>query len=215
MLERKIDPAVLPVSDQLNAGYLISGDLFMQNVILPQMPQMYPGTSPGNFKFSSTDHQIQNTAKFPTGKVKSEAIWYYPEIRKLSVYIVGGELRTNIQGDCDLKAGISMTFTLNIKNTMSFDPNTQTVLFNSDPSPHGEHDADIPWYFWFLTPIGEAITKIVVAAIPDSIANSLKSDLSINVKGIQTQSVHWTGAGQDMKVARAGLNTCFYMQGMV
>ncbi|MFA5385888.1 MAG: TULIP family P47-like protein [Eubacteriales bacterium] len=214
-MERKIDPAILSVFDQLNAGYLISGDLFLQNVILPQMPRMYPGTSPGDFKFSADDHQIQNTAKYPAEKVKSGAIWYYPEIKKLKMYIEGGELRTDIQGDCDLKAGISMTFTLNIKNTMSFDPNIQTVRFNSDPSPYGEHDADIPWYFWFFTPIGKAITQIVVAAISDSIANSLKSDLSINVKGIPTQSVHWTGAGQDMKVTRAGLNTCFYMQGMV
>lgn len=214
-LERKIDPAILPVSAQLNAGFLISGDLFLQNVIFPQMPQMYPGTTPGIFVFSETDHQIQNTAKFPTEKVKSGAIWYYPEIKHLKVYIVGGELRTAIQGDCDLYAGISMTFTLDIKNTMSFDPNTQNVRFNPDPSPHGEHDADIPWYFWFLTPIGEAVTQIVVAAISDSIADSLKSDLSINVEGIPTQSVHWTGAGQDMKVTQAGLNACFYMQGIV
>ena len=83
------------------------------------------------------------------------------------------------------------------------------------PSPHDEHDADIPWYFWFLTPIGEAVTQIVVAAISDSIADSLKSDLSINVEGIPTQSVHWTGAGQDMKITLAGLNTCFNMQGIV
>jgi len=214
-LERKIDPAILPVSAQLNAGYLISGDLFLENVILPLMPQMYPGTSPGIFLFSTADHQIQNTVKFPTEKVKSGAIWYYPEIKHLKVYIVGGEMRTSIQGDCNLYAGISMTFTLDIKNTMSFDHGTQTVRLNPDPSPHGEHDADIPWYFWFLTPIGEAVTQIVVAAISDSIAQSLKSDLSINVEGIPTQSVHWTGAGQEMKVTQAGLNACFYMQGIV
>lgn len=214
-LERKIDPAILPISAQLNAGYLISGDLFLQNVILPLMPQMYHGTSLGTFAFSATDHQIQNTTKFPADKVKSGAIWYYPEIKHLKVYIVGGELRTDIQGDCDLYAGISMTFSLNIKNTMSFDPKTQNVRFNPDPSPHADHDADIPWYYWFLTPIGEAITQIVVAAISDSIANSLKSDISINVEGIPTQSVHWTGAGQDMQVTQAGLNTCFYMQGIV
>ncbi|MGY2049229.1 TULIP family P47-like protein [Methylobacterium sp. JK268] len=212
-LERTIDQAA--IGGGHSGSYLISDLLFLRNVVLPFLPTAYQA-SPADFRLDEAARTIRNVRSFETIAVKSGAITYHPVIRALAVATDGEGLVTQVEGFCDLKAGITMTFRLKARNRSRFDAATQTLAFEPDPNPQSQHSADIPWYFWFLGPIAVLITELVVKLIADSVAAQLgtlaRDALSITKN--PPQSVQWTGT-RPLDVKAAGVNGAFYMMGSV
>ena len=212
-LPRTIDQGA--ISGGHTGSYLISDVLFLRNVILPFLPTAY-GAPSSAFILDEAAHAIRNTGRFETIPVKSGAITYRPVINNLVVTTDGEGLLTTLDGSCDLKAGINMTFGIRTRNRSSFNAASKSIVFLPDPNPQSHHSADIPWYFWFLGPIAVLITELVVKLIADSIASQLDSLArdALSIARNPPQSVQWTGA-HPLDVKTAGVNGAFFMMGAV
>ncbi len=209
-LERTLDPNV--VTGTNNAGILISSDLFLQNVILPSMPQSFPGTSQNNFFFSN--HTIHNRGTLPGPDAKAGAITYHPKITEVSTNISGGNLKTHIAGNADLHANITMTYSIDTSYSTRFNADAQEVSFVQNGTPSSSHHAHIPWYLYFLGPIPDIIISIVVPIIADSIASTLKDAAGSSITKTPPQSVTWPNT-TPIRITEAGLDSNFYMMGIV
>lgn len=212
-LLREVDPTI--VTNTSNAGIAISKDLFLQNVIQPVLPFSYPGTAPAMFAFNPADHSIHNTRSFATPSVKAGAITYYPSIDNLVISIFKNDILTAISGSCSLKAGINMSYKINLRNAVSYNASSQNITFNNDPHPDSSHDASIPWYLEFLSPIVALIVNIIVPILANSVADTLRERAKMTFTQSPPQSVHWAGSGAAMNVTDAGLDDSFFMQGNV
>jgi hypothetical protein len=194
-------------------SYLISDVLFLGNVILPFLPTAYKAAASA-FVLDEAARAIRNVRSFETIPVTSGAITYHPVIHSLVVTTDGEGLITTLNGSCDLKAGINMTFGITTHNRASFNADRKSIAFLPDPNPQSRHSADIPWYFWFLGPIAVLITELVVKLIADSIASQLDSLArdALSIAKNPPQSVQWTGAHL-LDVKTAGVNGAFFMMG--
>jgi len=212
-LPRTIDPNA--ILGDFTGSFVISEALFLKNVILPFLPTAYQAPSTV-FYLDEAARAIRNHGPFETIPVKSGAIVYHPVITGLSVSMDGEGLATTVEGRCDLKAGINMTFGISTRNRSSFNPAFKSISFLPDPNPQSRHSADIPWYFWFLGPLAVLITELVVKLISDSIASQLDALArdALSIARNPPQSVQWTGAHL-LDTATAGVNGAFFMMGNV
>jgi Clostridium P-47 protein len=209
-LPRNVPPELM--TGNPDAGLAVSQDLFLANVIMPTLPQAL-STGAGSFRYDAPSRTIVNTGTFGTESVKEGLITYYPNVSSLSVATNGDGLTMAVSGGCDLKAGISMTYSVGSRPTMTFNEGAQSIHFVADPNPTSSHDADIPWYYWFLGPVAEGITQLVVKLISDGIAGTLTSDLGENaLPSAASQPVQWTGL-RPVHVRSAVLNGSLVMQG--
>ena len=211
-LQRSIDNGI--VGGTNDAGLFISKELFLKNVILPILPSAYPGTSDSTFTYDSSTQSIKNTGPFNTPSTKHGAITYYPQITSLNTTLSGGDLVTSINGNCSLKAGISMTFSVGSTNVSQFDVATQTISFLPDPHPSSSHSVDVPWYWIAGGVIADAIANIVATVIGNEIADTLKNRAKVTMSNATPQSVEWTDTTK-INVKTAGLDNLLYMQGVV
>jgi hypothetical protein len=119
---------------------------------------------------------LRNTRELSTKSVKSGLITYYPKITALELRSGDGALQGRYQGNVDLKAGISMTYTIDAKNAAAYDASGGVLGFQKDPSPHESHKADIPWWWFVGGLIVIAVVEIVVKVISDDIAAQVTDD---------------------------------------
>jgi hypothetical protein len=212
-LPRMIDSGA--IAQGKASSFLISGGMFLKHVIQPYLPAAYH-TVPGSFVFDQASQSIRNTGSFQAQSLKVGAITYYPRIDELTLTTNAEGLSTYIRGYCDLYAGISMTFTIRTKNKAVFNLADKTISFLPDPSPDSSHDANIPWYYWFLGFIAALITELVVKLISDGIASAL-DDLArqaLSIAKTPPQSIQWTDTTA-LDVNSAGVNDSFYMMGQI
>jgi hypothetical protein len=174
--------------------FAIAAHLFLGTQVAPRLPAaLGSSAAASNFVLDPTD-SIVNVSRFDLGGVTAGAITYHPQANSLHTRIVGGNLTTSVQGDCDLYAGISMSFSVACSNAFSFTPAGQTIAFAGDPSPQISHDEDIPWYLKWLSLLVGAIVSAIVSLIADSLANSLTNNISGAAKtAIGDMSVQWVG----------------------
>jgi hypothetical protein len=209
----QVDPSLLNTAyDWMMA---IPPGVFLQYVIMPTLPSVYGnGTSAGTFRYDSSKTAIVNTTSFGVGKVTSGLIDYYPRITSLSLSVSNNALHSVTSGDCDLYAGISMTYSVTANNAMVFNPNTQAFTFNADPNPSETHDDDIPlWEEVVLLGIVDIVMATVVHFIANDIADKLSAiSSSRSFAGVSPAIVQWTGQNQ-LNIKAGGLSTSFYMQG--
>lgn len=210
-LPRAVDPS--DITGDINASYIISRDLVLENLILPILPQAYQ-TSADSFRFDKDKHVIVNTRKFETFSVKSGAITYYPQVESFELRIEGQCMRTAVRGVCDMKAGIWMSFYVNSTNQTKFNPATKELSFLPDPNPISDSSADIPWYLYFLGLLVIAITEICVSVISKDIAGKLNELLrnALSITQNPPRVVEWMGT-EGFTVTNAGLNGALYMMG--
>jgi hypothetical protein len=187
----------------------------MEHVLLPVLPQVFGhGATAGSFALSGD--KIVNTMAISMGGFKEGAITYYPVINQLSVSTNGSGLLSEFRGNCDLKAGIDMNFAVRTDNRVFFNPLTKGIGFQPDPHPVSNHEAHIPWYWWFLGPIARGIMEIVVNAIADGVASSLTRDAGekITIARHPPLSIKWAETSA-LDVQDAGVNFGFYMRGQL
>lgn len=212
-LERTIDPdAIVP---GVSGSFLISRNMFLKNMIQPFLPAAYH-TTPDSFYLDQPSEAIRNTHSFATQSIVAGAITYFPYIDGLAITTDAEGLSTQVNGSCSLYAGINMTFSIRTRNKAVYNPDDKKISFLPDTSPESTHHADIPFYFWFLGPIGELITELVVTLISDSIAASLAqlAGQALSIAQNPPQSIQWTDT-MPLSVTSAGINESLFMMGQV
>jgi Clostridium P-47 protein len=211
-LPHDVDPELFAGGGSL--AFAISGDLFLTQMITPALPAVFGGgASLSCFEYDTSRHVINAALPFDTNSIKEGAIWYTPRVTTLTVGTVGANLTFAVNGDCDLKAGISMTWWITSQYPSRFDPAGQSLIFADDPRPQSGHQADIPWWFWLGGPLVEAITQVVVNEIADSLAGELNGHLGTQGLGVlAAQPVHWQGA-PNFHVTSARLNSALMING--
>lgn len=212
-LPRQVDAALL--SAEYEASYGISQQMFLEHVIRPGLPQAFGhGTSAATFSYDAGSRSIVNTKAIPTDGVKEGAITYHPKIRKLSITTDSSGLRSSYQGDCDLKAGITMKFWINTKNPAVYNAESKAIAFLPDRNPDSRHEADIPWYLSFLGLLVKPIVELVVKLVADEIAKSLtrQAGEKISLTRNPPTSIHWVET-RTLNVQAAAVHQGFFMQG--
>lgn len=209
-LQRTIDDQI--VSGSNNAGLFIAESLFMENVIVPVLERAYPDAGKSNFYW--TGREIKARRSFGAGSVKKGAITYHPRINSFDLTLVGGTLDTSLSGDCDLKAGIHMSYNASSSNSSRFDTKNKLVTFASDPHPRFHKDVHIPWYWIFGGLVVEAIVQLVACLIGNAIADALQGEQGVKLARTPPASIQWSHT-TTIDVKSAGLNGLFYMQGTV
>lgn len=206
-----VDPGI--ISGDANAGYLISKDMILQHIFMPMLPSMYPGSRSDHYYINSNQH-IVNNGSIATPSVDAGAFTYYPQITRLNMTIERRELKTSIDGFCDLYANITMNFFINTRNEGRYSPSTSCIVFSRDPNPTIDYNDDIPWYFKWIAFIVGIIVKIVVKIIADSIAQTLQRG-SQSFATSPPPFIDWSGVNNAMTVTDAGLDSCYYIKGNI
>ncbi|MCT9932152.1 TULIP family P47-like protein [Planotetraspora sp. A-T 1434] len=211
-LPRTIEPELL--ADGREVVFGMSPELFLTAVVRPGLPQVFGGdASIADMVYDPAWGAIRNTSAFSIRSLKEGAIWYTPRVTFLSVSVIGGDLAVRVEGDCDLKAGISMTYWVTSQSRMVFDPASATISFTTDRDPKSGSEADIPLWFILGGILVEGITQLVVTIVSDDIAAALGSRGGIT--GLDqwgNRSVRWCGSRATV-VERAALDECFFISG--
>ncbi|MFE0460267.1 TULIP family P47-like protein [Kitasatospora sp. NPDC058965] len=211
-LQHTVDPELLAAGPQL--ALAVSPELFLRNLIAPGLPQVFGGSAdPGCFGLDPNGPAITAAHAFSVRSVKEGAIWYTPRVTQLRIGVVGGALAVSISGDCDLKAGITMSWWSTSQHTVRFDPAGQRLVVDGDPNARSGHSASIPWWFWGGGLIVEGITQAVVAVIAEDLGSALDSRMgSVGLGALPARSVHWLDSAGSA-VTTAHLNGALVLGG--
>lgn len=175
--------------------FVLSSELFFDNVV----KQVFMG----RFYSSAQDYyfdgqKMTNTAKLYMPAMTVGAIDYSPAMYQygLDVHIAGSRLFVNMQGECDLYAGITMYWGSNYSAYVSLDAVTQCISF-AKRSFNFTHSEDIPWYLRFI-PLS-FIIDIIVAVISDSLSDGIRITGDISTTGIS--AIRWQNDRQTIQSA--------------
>ncbi len=166
-----LDVDISGIEMRSNSFYLMSGRMMMKNLILPGLTQLYSNAGVDDFQYS--DGGFTNIKDLKMKQIKSGAIYYTPRVFKNQnvVKIESDCVRVNYDGDCDLKANLSMNWNGWVKMTPIL---SAGVLKFEKKSSDFYHSEDIPWYWQWLCLLIGAIVDIVVAVISDDLIQSIE-----------------------------------------
>lgn len=212
-LQRTVDPTALPADT--NANFVIADHLYLMNVIAPSLATSM-NTGVDAFYYDSGSRVLRNNRRLWTKRVKSGAITYDPWIDKLEIRSGESALQGRYDGGVDLKAGISMSYSIGARNASVYDAATGALRFQPDPAPVVSHQEDIPWYWWFAGPIVVAVVAIVVAIISNDIANDISNDNRerLALGKYPPSSIAW-GGSEAISVTNIGIADSLYLLGNV
>lgn len=209
-LNANIDSGI--ASSQYPLSFVVSGDLFLKNVIMPSLPAAFTGATAADFTFANS--QITLASAFNLDAVQAGAIWYTPTVTSMVVTVNANALKNVTTGTVYLDLpNAYMDFTAATNNVLTYDPPHETFAFLKDPNPVTSTNDRVPWYDYILTlgAIGAAITAIVLAAVESGLAGSLSgSALAGSLSNAPATSVTWQGLDQ-ITIAAGSLNDCFLL----
>ena len=205
-----VDPQLF---DDKSDGFIaISGNLFLQHVIFPQLPSgIGHGAKPSDFEFVPSKHEIKSIATFGIGKVKVGLINYEPKITSLTVRIEGDKLTCDAKGDCSMGIGIHVTFDVDKNNTLVLESNKQISVVAA-PSPPPTHDTHFPWYDYALIAASPLIVGAIEVAIGKALGKKITTSSEVELAADPPAPVAWTGL-KKLNVASIQLDTAFLMRG--
>jgi len=187
------DAQILPTHEN-NITFAFTGNLFLKNIILPALASAFgKNLSINDLSINNTGDQIQLRSPFNLDPITVGLIDYYPEVTQLTASMTDQGIILNLKGNCSLKAGISMTFSVESRPTLNSQVRNMQLQFTADPKPISSHDASIPWYWWFAGLLVKTIVNIVVLEICSSLSNKLINN--INNQSINTiaMGINWFG----------------------
>lgn len=210
-----VDPTL--VAGTGNAFFGISEEMFVEHVILPAMPDIYKGTTAATYKYQPSPAAVVLAPgqSIALDGVKSGAITYYPVVTALNYTVSGSTIVCSVSGSCDLKMGMSMTFSVSSTSQSTLDAATGKISFAKDPKPVQNHESHIPWYDYLIGPIPDIVMAIVVPIVADGIASGLNSQLSgSDIASAGPLQVTWPGMSK-FKINTGGLNSGLQLAGTV
>ena len=194
----QIDTTILP-SNGNDTILGISGSLFARYLLMPELVSaLSPNLPQADLSFNSSNNQITLINSFGLDSIKVGAIDYYPKVNNMVAYATNGGLYVSISGNCDLKAGISMTYSFECRPSLNPQMVNGSIQFIKDPSPVSSHHADIPWYWEYLSPIASIIIDVVIATISDSLGSKLINGLNSKFDFSMQTSVVWASGLANM-----------------
>ncbi|MFI3263471.1 MAG: TULIP family P47-like protein [Rikenellaceae bacterium] len=190
--------------------FIISQELLNLNIIVPSLINLFANSKTSDYKVNNHGSLV-NTCNINMKGVKSGAITYYPIIKQLEVSVLDDNIVINMNGTCNLKAGISMTFNGNVKIKPKFQNNT--ICFETIGTPTFKHDEEIPWYLnALLSPVINLITIIIISCIDEDLTNSFMHTFSNGIKMDNISAVKWLENTSDMKINNIQLNNSFIIE---
>ncbi|MBZ9753461.1 TULIP family P47-like protein [Deinococcus sp. HMF7604] len=197
-----LEASFLPGASGSNSTTVLSGNTFLQYVIMPQLPASFQGhLSADNLQFDRNNSRITVRHSFNLSEVKVGSINYTPVIDEMIVNNGHNVVSISLNGHCDLYMGINMTFSYQASLPLLFSEAKQQLSFASDPFPIVHHDAEIPWWWAAGGPIVYSVTDAIVSVISSDIQDDLVgllnklglSAIQTNVGWSQSQSSHAVG----------------------
>ena len=202
------DPSMIAAGD--TAAFLMSGDLFLTDVVLPGLATSMGIKTPAQpFIFNPGTHAIENNGEVELPGVKKGLITYTPKLTSYSMTVTGANLVSYSAISCSAGLGASANVSITANNTVQFDAASKTLQVVADPNPTIHKDNSIPWYELMMGIVFEILVPILV----NGVATAVTKDMSnVRIAGLSTQSVAWTGAG-NFEVTNGGINDAVYLQG--
>ena len=130
-LKRAVDPALLAGAYDL--FFLLAPGLFLQTVIRPSLPASFGhGATSENFLYSAG--RIINNGRLGIDGKKVGLITYYPSVDSLSIEVDADDLLSVASGSFDITglADANVTFSVTTRNSLTYDPATQSIRLNGD-----------------------------------------------------------------------------------
>jgi len=213
-LNANIDAGIIDPAYPL--AFVISGDLFLEHIIMPALPGAFPNTGAGTFRFGGG--QITLTRAFDMPSILEGAIDYTPNVQALSIGINANALKSSASGTCGLHLpNAYLDFSASSNNVLVFDAGSHAFTLLKDPNPATKSESHVPWYDYLigLGPLGAAVMAVVLAAVESGLGDSLSSShLAGDLSALPSSGVRWPGLDQ-ITVRKGALNDCFVLHANV
>lgn len=203
------------VSTSYPLAFIISGPLFLANIILPLLPTAFPGTDRSFFAFAN--NQISSTKPFNLKGVAPAGITYTPVANSLVIGIDDNKLTNSISGTVDLHMpNASLSFSVSTRNVLQYNPGTNSFSFLPDPSPVTQSQKNIPWYDYVLIGLSGGLALGIFAIVINVVADEVRDAINSGGAGGELNDapakvVAWGGM-EAITVRAAGLSTAFWLR---
>ncbi|WP_299290153.1 TULIP family P47-like protein [Nitrosopumilus sp.] len=200
--KRIVDPSI--ISGQNNAGFFISQELFLKNIVMPSLPGAF---HTGNSFTLGSDNVIRMAGVFALPDVNGGLATYHPKCTSISVSIQQNQIVTTVNGTCDLYWGLCMNFTIIANYPSAFNPTTQSISFTTKSSPNAKYTypCGTPFIAW------KHLLDLICSTILLYVAGNL-NELNASSSLMNPRNIHWSGM-QKITITNAGLNNLFFMEG--
>jgi hypothetical protein len=135
-LAGQVSPNAIPPGGR--AGFLISQERFLEKMLLPSLPGVFPGSSSTDFKMSSDNSTVINTGRIKAKPVTNAGTTYHPEITTLNISLVGSEIIVHTETETNIGLGsvsvVSVTSFQKLKLVNKPD-GTQTLSYEQSRPP--------------------------------------------------------------------------------
>lgn len=156
----QLSPNAIPSGAR--AGFLISRERFLEQMVLPGLPMAFPGSSAADFGMSPNGNAVINRAAVKTKPVTYAGSTYQPIVTSLAISVVGDEIVVSSTTRTDIALGTysEVTVTSYQRLKVANKPDgTQTLIYETSRPPIQDHVTK-------TTAQGEALKVILeIAAI--------------------------------------------------
>ncbi len=162
-LTQEVSAGAIPIGS--DAGFLISAELFMENMLLPglQDQDKFEHAADADFQFDTSVYGLTNEEKFTIDTIEYGGITYHPysEAQDFTIKLENGRIVINVKATMDISPGIVGHMEATSKYKMEFDENTQKLTLVRDGDPDTDHHVDIAT--WVI--VTEAVAGVIAAVI--------------------------------------------------
>ena len=204
---------------------LLNKDLFLANVIQPNLPAAFKDSSAVNFQMMGDS--IAGVGVLICPEVDHMGTGYDPFLTRLTISIDDDRLKSTAVGFFHI-TGLthsSVTFNFTQYATCRYDSATQSIAFDKAQSPDPDYEKHIPWYLYAVASVALpflglivggiilAVVDVVIAAVTTGVASTIgKSSKTSGIASLSNIAVTWPGS-TETKIAESGLSDGFYMRG--
>lgn len=136
----QLSPNAIPAGAR--AGFLISQNRFLQDMVLPALPSAFPGSSAADFGMNKDNNAVINLNNVSTKSVVCAGIPYYPVVTSLNISVVGEEIVVSSITRTDIALGtyseVTVTSFQRLKAATKPD-GSQTLVYEQSRPPIQDH----------------------------------------------------------------------------
>ncbi|WP_082710302.1 TULIP family P47-like protein [Burkholderia sp. TSV86] len=199
-------------------GFILSGQAFMQNVIIPSLPAAFQGNCHMNDFSLNSNGSITMRERFDLNSVRVGLIDYTPTVTAVNYHIDDSSIRCYVATSTDISglSGAYVTNSVTSNNMSAFNVSSRTLSFLADNEMTITKDSHIPCWEQAIGILTLGIMNIVIdaisLAIQNSVGNLTSSKTAQSLGKLAPGLVTWSGQ-QSITVNAGGLANNIYMQG--
>ncbi|WP_373504787.1 TULIP family P47-like protein [Aestuariivirga sp.] len=216
---RDVDPGLCTANSDIAIAY--AGPVFLQNVIMGQLPSSFTGAIAQNFQMSGG--KINNNGPLLCKPVRWGLTDYTPVLVSMVVGISASNITSAATGIFDI-TGLKdsyVTFSASVSLSCSYDAASGKLSLTPTAAPVTNHDTHIPWWIYVLAapamltvagPIVIVIVDAVIGGVTASVSNSVSNNAgNLALGDWSAQAIVFPGADK-WSVTEAALSDAFYMR---